>query len=111
MSAVIKFIIGIVAILGSFLAGWFFGSREKQRAVREAVKKTIRELNEEHEKALKKIKKEYEEQLKEKEKIIRDLKDIIRRLIKELKRYSDGDKMIAKLIQTLEEKEALLVSL
>lgn len=96
MQIVIKVIIGLI----SFLGGWLLGNRNKKKAVRDAVKRTIEELNREHKKALEMFKKEYEELRKKDEIIIEDLNRILGRLSIELSPYA-SDSSVESLIKKI----------
>lgn len=97
MQIVIKVIIGLI----SFLGGWLLGNRNKKKAVRDAVKRTIEELNREHKKALEMFKKEYEEELRKKDEIIiEDLNRILGRLSIELSPYA-SDSSVESLIKKI----------
>jgi len=96
MQIVIKVIIGLI----SFLGGWLLGNRNKKKAVRDAVKRTIEELNREHKKALETVKKEYEEKLRKKDEIIEELKRILGRLLIELSPYA-SDTSVESLIKKI----------
>ena len=92
--------IQIIGGLIVFLGGWLLGNHNKKKAVRDAVKKTIEELNREHKKALETLKKEYEEKLRQKDEIINDLKRILGRLLKELSPYA-SDASVESLIKKI----------
>lgn len=91
MSNVVKIILAILAVLTSFLAGWFASEYKNRKKVAEAVKKTIEEMNKAHAVALESLKDQYEEQLKKKDRIIHQLQDIIQRLLIELNPFSDNE--------------------
>lgn len=82
MDKVIKIILSILAALCAFFVGWFAHAWKNRKEVSKEVKKTISELNREHKEALKSIRDSYEEKLKKKEEIIKNLEQIIDRLLK-----------------------------
>lgn len=82
MDKVIKIILSILAALCAFFVGWFAHAWKNRKEVSKEVKKAISELNREHKEALKSIRDSYEEKLKKKEEIIKNLEQIIDRLLK-----------------------------
>ena len=85
MDKIIKIIYAILAALAAFLVGWFAHAWKNRKQITTEVKKTIADLNREHEKALEAMKESYIDKLKKKDEIIRNLQDIIDRLLGKLK--------------------------
>lgn len=84
MDKVIKIILQLLAALALFLCGWLAHSWKNRGQVKNEVEKAIKEMNEEHERALKALKREFNERINEKDEIIRRLKNIIDRLLRQI---------------------------
>ena len=85
MNQIAKICFQILAALTVFLAGWIAGNWNKKKAISDAVKIAISETSKVQKKALEKTKAEYEDKLRKKDELIAKLKEIIERLLLQLK--------------------------
>lgn len=110
MQAVIKIILYLLGLLTAFLVGYLLNSWNNRNNVKDAVKQTIKELNTEHKKALQSLKMEHEKKMREKEQIIKNLQQIIDRLIVQLE-MSRNEMKVSSLLRNLETQKQKLYNL
>ncbi len=84
MGQIAKICIQILVALTLFLTGWIAGNWNKKKAITDATKKAICDVQKTQKEALMRVKGEYEDKLRKKDEIINRLKDIIERLLREL---------------------------